>query len=267
MTKRHWTPPKLVSLMMGFLLALMVSLPALAALPYTDLGNGKVSVHGEVYEKCPHCTTTEVGKICSAMGLGHGYGVFEIYAGKPCLCSCGCVSSDTMITMADGSQKRADQLIEGDVIAVMTLAGLKPATIYMVTKSAVTNYLATQVTFSDGTVLTASENHTVLNEDDEMITLEELSIGDRVRRHDGQLVSVTANKLVGYDKLLLINVIVSTDSVYPIDHVYITNGLFSGDWLLQVSRDNQGEAIELLWDKIDLSYIPEKTSPTAINED
>jgi len=270
--KRHcWTPPKLVSMMMGFCLSLIVSLPVFA-LPYEDLGDGNALLSGVKYQKCSHCSTTEIYSICSASQWGHGHGVPQVdkSTGKACVCSCGCVSSDTMITMADGSQKRADQLVEGEAIAIMTMGGLKSATIYMVTKSKVVNYLATQVTFSDETVLTASENHTVLNEDDELITLEALSIGDRVRRHDGQLISVTANKLVGYDKLLLINVIVSTDSVEPIEHVYITNGLFSGDWLLQVSRDKQGGVLEVLWDRVDLSFLPEKSSPetvTVINED
>jgi hypothetical protein len=162
--------------------------------------------------------------------------------------------------MADGSEKRADQLAEGDVIAVMTLGGLKPATIYMVTKSVVTNYLAYQVTFSDGTVLTASENHTVLNDDEELVTLESLALGEPVRKSDGQLVRVTAKEMVGHERLELINVIVNVDSMLAIDHVYITNGLFSGDWLLQTTRDSREETIELLWDTVDLSHVPQKTS-------
>jgi len=268
MNKWHIPVQKLVALLMGVFLSLVVSLPVLA-IPFVDNKDGtgtlnKGTTEAKTYKICLHCNNPLVGAepVCKMLGTWKvaGTGAPGFYDGKPCVCSCSCVSGDTLITMADGSQKRADQLADGDIVAIMGLNGFRTATIYLVTKSVVTNYLAHQAKFSDGTVLTASENHTLLNEDEKFVPLESLSAGDKIQRSDGKLISLISTELVKRDKLELINIIINVDSELASDHTYFTNDLISGTWLLQTTRDSRNEPIELWEGTVDISNIPQRDS-------
>ena len=92
MNKRKRTAPKLVFLMIGFCLSLLVSLPVFAW-PYTDLGNGIISIDGAQYHKCPHCSHTEIMKICHAMNWGSEHAIPYISSwNRPDVCACICLS-------------------------------------------------------------------------------------------------------------------------------------------------------------------------------
>ena len=196
---------------------------------------------------------------CKAMGYsgGHPYVVVNPAGTGGCACPCSCVTGDTLIMLANGV-KRADELVEGDLIMVMTASGLQSVPVYLVTRCSVTNYQAQKVTLSDGSFLTASDNHTVVNEYDQLVTLDSVPTGSQLRRYDGELVEVLTNEKVIKERVDLINVIVNIDSTVPLHHVYVTNSLLSGDMLVQLTSDATGEEIGLLWDEIDLSNVPPK---------
>jgi hypothetical protein len=215
------------------------------------------------FSNCPesHCSrvSTQLNEACKAAGYSHG-APFPVVRGDKsvCMCPCSCVTGDTLILLANGKVKRADELVEGDLIMVMTASGLQSTPIYLVTRSSVTLHKLQKVTLSDGSALTASNNHTVLNEYDQLVTLDSVAIGSKLRRYDGELVEVLSNDKVTKERVDLINVMVNIDSSVPLQHVYVTNGLLSGDMLVQLTRDVTGEDIDLLWDKIDLSNVPPK---------
>ncbi|RKZ78025.1 MAG: hypothetical protein DRR19_27085 [Candidatus Parabeggiatoa sp. nov. 1] len=160
--------------------------------------------------------------------------------------------------LVNGDVKRADELVKGDLIMVMTDSGLQSVPIYLVTRSSVTHHKVQKVTLSDGSTLTASNNHTVVDEHDQLVALDSVPIGSKLRRYDGELVEVLTNEKVTKERVDLINVMVNIDSTVPLHHVYVTNSLLSGDMLVQLTSDATGEEIDLLWDEIDLTNVPPK---------
>lgn len=238
------------------------------AIEYRDLSNGTVEItysstgYIEVMPWCPeaHCNKVNdrVNFRCKAHGYSHGFPVSVVDPARTgtCACPCGCVTGDTLIMLDNGKVKRADELVEGDQIMVMTALGLRSVPISLVTRSSMKNYRVQKITLSDGGFLTASDNHTVLNQHNKLLPLDSVAVGTKLRRHDGSLVEVVSNEKVRLEKVDLMNVMVNIDSTLPLHHVYVTNNLLSGDMLAQLTRDATGEELDLLWDRVDLSHLP-----------
>ena len=212
---------------------------------------------------CPesHCSSVsqQLNDSCKAMGFSNGTPFPVVRKDQSvCWCPCSCVTGDTLIMLVNGDVKRADELVKGDLIMVMTDSGLQSVPIYLVTRSSVTHHKVQKVTLSDGSTLTASNNHTVVDEHDQLVALDSVPIGSKLRRYDGELVEVLTNEKVTKERVDLINVMVNIDSTVPLHHVYVTNSLLSGDMLVQLTSDATGEEIDLLWDEIDLTNVPPK---------
>jgi hypothetical protein len=215
-----------------------------------------------VMDWCPetHCSqvNSEVNDGCRLNGYSHGYPLSVVDPARTgqCACPCGCLTGDTLIMLSNREFKRADTLIEGDQIMVMTALGLRSAPIALVTRSSLKGYQVQQITLSDGSFLSGSSNHTVLNQYNKLVTLDSIAIGTQLRHHDGSLVEVVTNEKIRLEKVDLMNVMVNIDSTLPLHHVYVTNHLLSGDMLAQLTRDATGEEVDLLWDRVDLSHLP-----------
>ncbi|MEK8016236.1 MAG: Hint domain-containing protein [Candidatus Parabeggiatoa sp.] len=240
---------------------------------FRDLPDNKVEIkyptgYIQVLPWCKdigHCNSVNamVNAQCNAQGYSHRHPLPVVDPAKTamCACPCGCVTGDVRIMLSNREFKRADTLVEGDLIMVMTSSGLQSASIYLVTRSSITHHNVQKVTLSDGSTLTASNNHTVVNEYDQLIALDSVAIGSQLRRYDGELVEVLTNEKVTKESIDLINVMINIESTVPLHHVYVTNNLLSGDMLVQLTSDASeaaGKGINLIWDEIDLSNVPHK---------
>ena len=282
MNKRHMPVQKLVALFMGVFLSLVVSLPVFAAPSDYGYAPGQPVTGKEITGNitlpmvcCPedHCSSVseqmnlvckaiyyndENGKTPIATISGYPHGVVDKARTGVCACPCSCLIGSMMVMLENGETKRADELVEGDMIMVMSGSGLQGVPIYLVTRSSVTNHKVQKVTLNDGSSLTASNNHTVVNEYDQLVTLESVAVGSKLRRYDDKLVEVITNGKIVKESVDLINVMVNINSTLPLHHVYVTNNLLSGDMLAQLTHDATGEDINLLRGKIDLSNVPPK---------
>ncbi|OAD21622.1 hypothetical protein THIOM_002606 [Candidatus Thiomargarita nelsonii] len=74
-----------------------------------------------------------------------------------------------------------------------------------------------------------------------------------MRKADGTVLIVKSVQLVPYERIELINLVVNPDSSLPIDHTYVTNGVLSGDRLLQDTNFEDNHNLHLVFDQVDLS--------------
>lgn len=138
-----------------------------------------------------------------------------------------CLTGDTLITMADGTTKRIDEITYGDkVLAINPKTGEYVATGITYTDSAEhkTYNHYDRFEFDDGTVITTVHRHRFFNcEDEKMIHIDMFSLGDRAYKIDG-----TTPKLVSaiehYEEKETKHYTIFTEM-----QNYFANGLLSGN--------------------------------------
>lgn len=100
-----------------------------------------------------------------------------------------CLASDTLITMADGTTKRVDELRVGDkVLAVnpYTFEAIEDEVSYSDSETELWDSVRDEWTFDDGSTVTTVHPHEFYNVRTEcMEYIADFEIGDRVRKQDG----------------------------------------------------------------------------------
>ncbi len=162
-------------------------------------------------------------------GQTYYYYIQYSFAAHTCPGSSGCVTPDTMITLADGTQKRVDSLTGDELLLVwnMETGKLDSAPIMFVDRDAETLINVVYLTFSDGTVVKVITEHGFWDYDlNRYVYLDENAaayIGHTFAKQDGD----------GLSKVKLVDVTVKQEysSAYsPVTagHLcYFVNGMLS----------------------------------------
>lgn len=164
--------------------------------------------------------------------------------GGLCLCACSCVTENTLVLMRDMSTKLAKDIREGDELYSPFTADHK-VIVKRVIISPVNAHPIVQIHFgSNGNdFIEVTPNHLFMNSDLSVKEAEILKTGDTILGFEGKKYEILDATNLEYDGNL-INFILSDESGgFASDHIYLTNHLYSGDLLLQISND-QNRIIE-----------------------
>lgn len=111
-----------------------------------------------------------------------------------------CLASDTLITMADGTTKRVDELRVGDkVLAVnpYTFEAIEDEVSYSDSETELWDSVRDEWTFDDGSTVTTVHPHEFYNVRTEcMEYIADFEIGDRVRKQDGTTAALVSRKTI-----------------------------------------------------------------------
>jgi hypothetical protein len=102
--------------------------------------------------------------------------------------------------------------------------------------SKVTNSEVMKITFDDGATLQVSPNHTFISNEEKVVSARDLREGMLVLNSGLNSVAVTSNQSTSYSGDLY-NLIINENSSLTSDHIIVTNGILSGDWLVQSVND------------------------------
>ena len=206
-------------------------------------------------ENCPgsHCSqiSAEMNSFCIENGMaGKPYMVLGPTGGT-CFCPCSCVTADTQLTSVDHGLRAINESVVGDEL-YSPLSPDQRGSIDKRLKSDVGNTPVIRVMFSSGATLTASMNHPLVLSDETVVAIEKLQVGDQVLAESWSPVTVRGIERVESYSGELHNVIVNGMSATAKDHLIATNGILSGDWLLQANNDAVERSIALRTGTINL---------------
>jgi hypothetical protein len=141
-----------------------------------------------------------------------------------------CLTGDTLITMADGSIKRLDEIVLGDEVLHFDFStkSLVPCKVIRLDDE---DYRVSdqydKFIFSDGTEIKAVNSHYFYNYDHKhMVDIFQWDIGDRAYSQNGELISLVSRETVN-ETVRYYNIVVDSGPVYGTN--YFANGLMSGD--------------------------------------
>ncbi|MCB0362802.1 MAG: hypothetical protein KDD35_08770 [Bdellovibrionales bacterium] len=200
-------------------------------------------------ESCPtsHCGAidAQVKETCERNGWGAGNSQWVVFEGKTCQCGCSCVTGDTLISLMDGHYAPIANLEPEDSLLLPFAKKLTSNSGTLMSSRFQTPTTILETSFSNGASIYSSENHTFITDDYKVVKAKNLKKGMKVMGDLGTAVTVLMDP-ISVDFLgQLFNLSLNKTSSKAIDHVIVTNGIYSGDWLLQ----NTSDAIE---DEIDV---------------
>lgn len=141
-----------------------------------------------------------------------------------------CLTGDTLITMADGSIKRLDEIVLGEEVLHFDFStkSLVPCKVIRLDNE---DYRVSdqydKFIFSDGTEIKAVNSHYFYNYDHKhMVDIFKWNIGDRAYSQNGELISLVSRETVS-EQIRYYNIVVDSGPVYGTN--YFANGLMSGD--------------------------------------
>lgn len=141
-----------------------------------------------------------------------------------------CLTGDTLITMADGSIKRLDEIVLGEEVLHFDFStkSLVPCKVIRLDNE---DYRVSdqydKFVFSDGTEIKAVNSHCFYNYDHKhMVDIFKWDIGDRAYSQNGELISLVSRETVS-EQIRYYNIVVDSGPVYGTN--YFANGLMSGD--------------------------------------
>ncbi len=170
--------------------------------------------------------------------------------GAGCYCPCSCVVADTLVSTLNGNQ-RIEFIQMGD----MLLTPMASTPIGSVTKlhySKMEEVSVIKTEFSNGQSIVSSPNHTFVTPNEKVISAQNLRKGTQVLGSNGSIVEVAQNPVSEKVSDALYNLTVNGQSNSPVDHVISTNGIMSGDWLLQSNNDLLNEELFMRTTVLDL---------------
>lgn len=203
--------------------------PTIALLAIAPLAHG-IPVCTEA-----HCSNVSesLNSVCISMGYG-GQPFPAVLPDKSvCSCPCSCVAGDTLVLMSSAEYYLIRDLREADEVYSPYVGSSK---ISKMMRSSVNDIKVRQVQFSNGSVITASGNHTFVTPAEKIISAEDLKVGQEVRDVNGNNVTVTGNEITKFTGYLY-NTIINRNSKLAADHIVVTNDIQSGDWQLQAAND------------------------------
>jgi len=163
-------------------------------------------------------------------------------------CDGGCVTPDTLVTLADGSKKRVDELTYSDTLLVWDFFNGEyaavPASVIVFHGNA--NYTVTELFFEDGTSVKTIGAHDFFSvEANEFITIDSKNVDSFVGHHfiKASGSSYTSVELVDYD--VRIEYTGSYSLLSAIHNNFIVEDMFSLTPLLLVDTENFFEYFEV----------------------
>jgi hypothetical protein len=210
--------------------------------------------------QCPagHCSMVnpQINDFCKSNGNAGKQFAVTSADGSWCWCGCSCVDQNTY-TFTYNEMATSSLEDPADMPVLQLVAGIRrgqplftPTSRYV----SVDNFIRSAnsdgeellvIQFKDERALTVSKNHTFITRDERVIKADELKPGTKVKADlAGRLVTVSKVTSTRENRQLY-NVIVNASSVYPEDHLWYTNGIWSGDWTLQTANDILNTEIKL----------------------
>ena len=136
-----------------------------------------------------------------------------------------CLTGDMLITLADGTQKRVDQIsINDKVLAINpeTKELCEDIITFTDSDSAKTHYHYHRFTFEDGTVIKTVHRHRFYNiEEQQMSHLDLFYVGDHVVKQDGTTTRLVSGEIIEED--------VQHYTIFTRYQNYFVNGILSGN--------------------------------------
>lgn len=165
------------------------------------------------------------------------------YDNKLCSCPCSCVVAETFIGV-EGGYKFIPQIKRGELV-MTPVARQKLSSVDLLHYSKMEELSVLKTEFSNGQSIISSPNHTFITPDEKVVAADKLERGTKVLGADGTAIEVLEKPVAGFTQDALYNLSVNRKSNNPADHVIDTNGVLSGDWVLQSNNDIIEEAIFL----------------------
>ena len=198
---------------------------------------------------CPegHCSrvNNDMHQFCKDNNLGSNvmFPVIDPDGRTTCTCSCSCVAEGTTVELANGEQKSIEALSVGEQL--LTFFGFNSAsTVDQKLSSEVKKYPGIEISFSNGQKITASKNHPYVSVDETVVPADSLKAGDRVLDSQGNFINVTETNFKKYNGKL-VNIILNKDSKRIQNHIYSTNDILSGDYVIQNRLDLIDEELKV----------------------
>ena len=173
--------------------------------------------------------TPDVPGVTSRPGMDSSYDVTV-------LCACvrgsnhGCFAEGTMITLADGSAKRAEDIVKDDM--VLNPATGKPARIIHVIDSPEEHPLIA-LSYGSG-ILRVTQTHPMLTHSG-LKKANELSLSDEIQGADGAFHKLTSIAELPIEAgQYVINFEMEADSEAEAEHMLLADGIVTGDMILQL---------------------------------
>lgn len=219
----------------------LVSLLTFAAVP--ALADGLDNFPG-----CPgsHCSevNTSINEACIAAGMAGKKFPVIAPSGGVCTCPCSCVTADTLVLLPSFTEARIDTLRPAKSIFAPFAPSSEAAVDHML-MSELENAKIHQITFENGSQLKASPNHTLVKANGRINSIRNLKVGDEILTGDFASTRILENiPVTGFNGQLW-NLVVASRSPKVTDHIVVTNGVQSGDYLLQSSHDRIEQEIDL----------------------
>lgn len=138
-----------------------------------------------------------------------------------------CFTGDSLITMADGTQKRIDQIQRGDYVLSMDENGeFVPGYVYYSDSDAnKTHTHYDRFVFSDGTEVKVVHRHRFYNmEEQKFVHLDAWYIGDHALKENGDIVELTEKHLRDYE-----GDPINHYTIFCKHNIYFANGIMCGN--------------------------------------
>lgn len=203
---------------------------------------------------CPGSHCANIGfaynKFCMKISLAGQSSLLVGPGGEACYCPCSCVSSDTKVLLEGGLELPFFRLSEADKPVSPFRFETKNSGHLM--SNPVKNYPAYLVRFRNGKLIQDIHNHTLIEPNMKSVKVSELSNGQVIVAAVGENVSVISiDPRISYTGEMQ-NMVVNKTSIRPLDHLIVTNGLVSGDFLLQARSDTLKRSIDLRLDNLEV---------------
>lgn len=207
-----------------------------------------VSNAASAQESCPqgHCSrvAAALNNFCIANGMaGRPFLVFGPN-GEMCYCPCSCVTSKTLISYADGRRAAIGTSTVGNLVA-NPFAEEGYGSVDVRLMSQVEKATVLRITFSNSATIVASVNHPFVLPDETVSSADKLRVGEAVLDANLRPVRITRIEKIQDFSGELHNLITERKSTAAQDHVVVTNGILSGDWLMQANNDQVEQSISL----------------------
>lgn len=202
--------------------------------------------------RADHCSeiNRDLNEFCTAKGFkGKKYMVLD--KNIVCMCPCSCVVPMTSIDLADGNYPLfIKDLLEGDSVVTPLSDRMSSSSISKMMSSEMTGIIY-DIQTENGFSLQCSGNHVFIDPAENTISAKDLKVGNTiVQTMMGPSLIIKSNK-IHYDGLMY-NMIVHGKSKRAQDHIINTNGIYSGDWLLQINNDAMAQSIQIRNDLLEL---------------
>ncbi len=203
------------------------------------------------WPSCPqgHCSlvNAEMNQFCIESGMA-GRPYLVVGPNGNCLCPCSCVIAGTKI--ATDKDEIAIEMLDMEDRVLLPLSAEGAGGIEVLMHSDITEGRAVSITLANDRTLTVSENHTFVDTNYQVIKADELKKGSKILDQFQKPIDVlNADPIANFEGSLY-NVTTSMADEEIKDHVIVTEGVLSGDYLTQITNDSVKVGVDVRFDLI-----------------